>query len=129
MTIAGELAAFISDTSDVPTPALDHAKLAFLDLVTASIAGAGTRVAQISRRAARQIWRAGAAPVWFSGDRLNAPGAALVNSASASALDLDDGHRAASGHPGAASQSGSCPPSCWAMKSRSAPQRRETFQR
>jgi len=102
MTIAGELAAFISDTSDVPTPALDHAKLAFLDLVTASIAGAGTRVAQISRRAARQIWRAGAAPVWFSGDRLNAPGAALVNSASASALDLDDGHRAASGHPGAA---------------------------
>jgi 2-methylcitrate dehydratase PrpD len=102
MTIAGELAAFISDISDVPSPTLDHAKLAVLDLMAAAIAGAGTRVGRISHRSASQIWNTGPAPVWFSGDGLNAPGAALANAASASALDLDDGHRAASGHPGAA---------------------------
>jgi 2-methylcitrate dehydratase PrpD len=102
MTIAGELAAFISDTSDVPSSTLEHAKLAVLDLIAASVAGAGTRLARISHRAARRIWSQGAAPVWFCGDRLNAPGAALANAASASALDLDDGHRAAAGHPGAA---------------------------
>lgn len=102
MTIAGELAAFISDMSDVPTPGIEHAKLALLDLVAASVGGAGTRVARISHRSARRVWPAGTAPVWFSGDRLNAPGAALANAASASALDLDDGHRAAAGHPGAA---------------------------
>lgn len=102
MTIAGELAAFIKDSREVPQLALDHAKLAVLDLVAAALAGARTRVAQISHRAARQVWNAGAAPVWFSGNRLNAPGAALANATSASALDLDDGHRAASGHPGAA---------------------------
>jgi 2-methylcitrate dehydratase PrpD len=102
MTIAGELAAFIRNSREVPQPTLDHAKLAVLDLMAAAIAGARTDVAQISHRAARQIWNAGAASVWFSGDRLNAPGAALANAASASALDLDDGHRAASGHPGAA---------------------------
>jgi 2-methylcitrate dehydratase PrpD len=102
MTIAGELAAFIRDSAEIPAPALDHGKLAVLDLMAASVAGAGTRVAQISRRAASRTWGAGAAPVWFSGDRLNAPGAALANAAIASALDLDDGHRAAAGHPGAA---------------------------
>jgi 2-methylcitrate dehydratase PrpD len=102
MTIAGELAAFIKDSRAVPPATLEHAKLAVLDLVAAAIAGARTEVAQISHRAARRIWNVGAAPVWFSGDRLNAPGAALANAASASALDLDDGHRAASGHPGAA---------------------------
>lgn len=101
-TIAGELAAFIRDSREVPRPTVEHAKLVVLDLMAAAIAGARTDVAQISHRAARQIWNAGAAPVWFSGERLNAPGAALANAASASALDLDDGHRAASGHPGAA---------------------------
>jgi 2-methylcitrate dehydratase PrpD len=102
MTIAGELAAFIKDSAAVPAPSLEHAKLAVLDLMAASVAGAGTQVARISRRAANGIWGAGPAPVWFSGDWLNAPGAALVNATMASALDLDDGHRAAAGHPGAA---------------------------
>jgi 2-methylcitrate dehydratase PrpD len=102
MTIAGALAAFIEDSEEVPAAALAQAKLAVLDLVAASVAGASTRVAQISHRAATRIWSAGGAPVWFSGDRLNAPGAALANAAIASALDLDDGHRAAAGHPGSA---------------------------
>ncbi|WP_395019721.1 MmgE/PrpD family protein [Dongia sp.] len=102
MTIARALAEFIGGRTEVPPPALEHAKLAVLDLATAALAGARSQVAQMSLRAARNIWRQGSAPVWFSGDRLNAPGAALANAASASALDLDDGHRAAAGHPGAA---------------------------
>jgi 2-methylcitrate dehydratase PrpD len=102
MTIARKLATFIRESAAVPAPVLDHAKLAVLDLTTAALAGARTEVARTSLRSARQLWKEGAAPVWFSGDRLNAAGAALANAAGASALDLDDGHRAAAGHPGAA---------------------------
>jgi len=102
MTIARELAAFIRESAEIPAPVLEHAKLAVLDLTTAALAGARTEVALVSHRSARSIWKEGAAPVWFSGDRLNTAGAALANAASASALDLDDGHRAAAGHPGAA---------------------------
>ena len=44
----------------------------------------------------------GEAAVLLAGRRCNMIGAAFANSAAASALDLDDGHRAAMGHPGAA---------------------------
>jgi 2-methylcitrate dehydratase PrpD len=44
----------------------------------------------------------GGVPIWFTGLSSSATGAAWANSAAASALDLDDGHRLARGHPGAA---------------------------
>ena len=52
--------------------------------------------------AAPAAWGLGSAACWFSDLRLSVPGAAFVNAAFASMLDLDDGHRGASGHPGAA---------------------------
>jgi 2-methylcitrate dehydratase PrpD len=73
-----------------------------LDLLTAAVAGYRTPVATGARRVADQIYGKGPAPVWFSGRALAAPGAVFCNSSAASALDLDDGHRAARGHPGAA---------------------------
>lgn len=39
---------------------------------------------------------------WFDGLPMSTLGAAFVHASSASILDFDDGHRAASGHPGAA---------------------------
>lgn len=43
----------------------------------------------------------GESSLWFTGIKMTASAAALANAASASALDLDDGHRGAAGHPGA----------------------------
>ena len=51
---------------------------------------------------ARRSYPEGTAHVWFSSAQLSSSGAAFVNSLAATLLDVDDGHRAASGHPGAA---------------------------
>src|ERR1700680_347132 len=53
-------------------------------------------------RWARAAFAQGDACVWFDRARLSPMGAAFINSSAASVLDLDDGHRVASGHPGAA---------------------------
>lgn len=101
MTVALKFAGFLSTTSRVNAPALERAQAALFDLTIASVAGFDTPGARAARTAARQTWGPGIAPVWFSDDRLTVPGAAFANSAAASMLDLDDGHRAAAGHPGA----------------------------
>jgi len=73
-----------------------------LDALTAAATGYPFPAARAARRAALAGYAPGASAVWFEGRRLTPAGAALANSAAASALDLDDGHRAACGHPGAA---------------------------
>lgn len=73
-----------------------------IDLLGAACAGHGSGAARMVRAVAGPLFAAGPAWLWFSGRRLAAPGAALANAAAASAWDLDDGHRAAAGHPGAA---------------------------
>jgi 2-methylcitrate dehydratase PrpD len=73
-----------------------------LDLMTAAIAGTQTKGAVTGKKAAGAIWGSGSSNVWFSNQRLPVAGAAFVNSTTASMLDLDDGHRAAAGHPAAA---------------------------
>ncbi|MCG8693647.1 MAG: MmgE/PrpD family protein [Minwuiales bacterium] len=102
MYVADHYAAFIAATAKVPASAQRMAVLAVLDLAAAALAGYSTSGAAAARRAAEQIWGMGDAPVWFSRHRLPPVGAAFANSAAASMLDLDDGHRAAAGHPGAA---------------------------
>lgn len=73
-----------------------------LDLTTAAIAGYDTPSALAVRRIGTELFGAGPSSVWFSGQTLNSIGAVFCNAAASSALDLDDGHRAARGHPGAA---------------------------
>jgi 2-methylcitrate dehydratase PrpD len=98
------LAEFVSTwpVENIPTTARDGAKRCVLDLMGAAAAGFSTAAARALREAASALVAPGPASVWFSGTRLHAAGAALANSGAASALDLDDGHRAAGGHPGAA---------------------------
>jgi 2-methylcitrate dehydratase PrpD len=72
------------------------------DLMSAAIAGFDTPNAAAVRRIAKVTWGSGPSAIWFSGDRLTPAGAAFVNAACACSLDLDDGHRTAAGHPGAA---------------------------
>ena len=82
--------------------ARDAALRCLLDLMTAALAGYETPGARAARQAAFGLYARGESTVWFAGRRLKGPGAAFANSAAASMLDLDDGHRAACGHPGAA---------------------------
>lgn len=82
-----------------------------LDCVTSAVAGAGSDGAGAARRAGPAAFgQGGLSSIWFSGVKAPAAGAILANCTAASILDLDDGHRAATGHPGAA-----IIPSCLAL--------------
>jgi len=98
------LAEFVSTWpgENIPEAAREAAKRCVLDLVGAAASGFTTAGARALRGAASGLLLPGPASVWFSGTGLQAAGAALANSGAASALDIDDGHRAAGGHPGAA---------------------------
>jgi 2-methylcitrate dehydratase PrpD len=98
------LAEFVNTwpATHIADSARDAAKRCVLDLVGAAAAGFLSAGPRALREAASTLVPSGPASVWFSGTRLHAAGAALANAAAASALDLDDGHRAAGGHPGAA---------------------------
>lgn len=102
MTVTQTLAAFACETTSLPPPARSAAVRTVFDLVAVAIAGRRTSGGLAALRAAPSAWGPGSASCWFSQERLTIPGAAFVNAAFASMLDLDDGHRGASGHPGAA---------------------------
>ncbi len=101
MNLAREIAGLVADTKSIPETTRTMVRHTILDLITAAIAGCSTSGARIGKAAALATWGKGDTPCWFSGDRLPVAGAAFVNSTMASILDLDDGHRAAAGHPGA----------------------------
>src|SRR5882757_9333723 len=99
-----QLAEFVTATkpSALPPDVLDRAALSVLDTLAAAVAGAATENAAAMALAAGRLFGAGTSPVWFTGNRLSHGGAIIANCAAASALDIDDGHRGAAGHPGAA---------------------------
>jgi 2-methylcitrate dehydratase PrpD len=83
-------------------PARQAAFRCILDLLGAAGAGIGDPGAAAIRCMALATLGTGGVPIWFSGLSSSVIGAAWANSAAASALDVDDGHRLARGHPGAA---------------------------
>ena len=93
---------FVADTQEVPASARIAATRCVLDLFGCAIAGYGTPGASAARHAAKAHWGNGESQVWFSHHRLTEAGATFANAAMACQLDLDDGHRLAAGHPGAA---------------------------
>lgn len=102
MTVALALATFACNSQTAQKSVRSATMRAVFDLIGCAISGYGTTGGTAGRKAAVRAWGKGPAACWFSGERLTVPGAAFANSAIASMLDLDDGHRAASGHPGAA---------------------------
>ncbi|MGR9418803.1 MmgE/PrpD family protein [Rhizobium leguminosarum] len=79
----------------------DAALRCILDLIGAAVAGSGLKSCCAARDSAAALFGKGDAPMWMA-DRTATPlGALMANATAASALDLDDGHRAARGHPGA----------------------------
>lgn len=73
-----------------------------LDLLGEAMAGFGQESARAARNFGRRFFPGGPAGVWFTRTGLSPAGAAFCNAVAGSALDLDDGNRAAGGHPGAA---------------------------
>ena len=73
-----------------------------LDAIGCAIAGLETGGARAVRDMAEASYGAGTSSVWFTDTCLGSIGAAYANAAAVSALDIDDGHRLAMGHPGAA---------------------------
>lgn len=102
MTIAERIAGFLCETTSVPDDVQESAVKCVFDLMSAAIAGYGTPNAAAVRKVADMTWGPGPSAIWFAGRRSTTAGAAFVNSACACSLDLDDGHRTAAGHPGAA---------------------------
>lgn len=97
--LADYVVGFDADTlSERTGTAIRHA---ILDLVGASVAGFGTEAVRGARAVAKRQYASGGASIWFDGHGSTPAGAAFANASAASALDLDDGHRGAGGHPGA----------------------------
>ncbi len=98
------LAEFLSTFSEdrISVSTFKAAKKCIIDITAASLAGFDVVSSTAAKETAKDLFASGACSVWYSDLGLNAPGAAYVNSSFASALDLDDGHREAMGHPGAA---------------------------
>ncbi|THV12766.1 MmgE/PrpD family protein [Rhizobium rhizophilum] len=75
--------------------------LCVLDLLAAAMAGAGSPAPSAAIATSDLLYGNGRAPAWFTGQTRSLLSALLHNALCASALDLDDGNRAARGHPGA----------------------------
>ncbi|OZI38431.1 2-methylcitrate dehydratase [Bordetella genomosp. 10] len=73
-----------------------------LDALASAGAALDVPAVTAARQAARALHGEGRAPVWFTGRTAATAAALFTNSAAVAALDLDDGHRRARGHPGAA---------------------------
>ncbi|GGE45695.1 2-methylcitrate dehydratase [Agaricicola taiwanensis] len=98
--LAGHVASISHATLDDETR--EAACRAVFDLTIAAAVGIDAPGPLAVRKAARVTMCGGALPVWFTGERLGLAGAVWCNTSASAALDLDDGHRMARGHPGAA---------------------------
>lgn len=87
---------------EVPAGTAETLLRCILDALGAAAAGAPAESASAARTCALRLGGAGPAALWWVGAARHPTYAAFANSAAVSALDLDDGHRAAGGHPGAA---------------------------
>jgi 2-methylcitrate dehydratase PrpD len=87
---------------DLSDSARHSARRCLYDAIACAAAGQSHSAIEMAHRYASSWFRPGAASVWFRNEKLSAPAAAFVNAYATSILDLDDGHRAAAGHPGAA---------------------------
>lgn len=98
------LADYVGDIAQtrLDTALAGAAANALIDLIGCAAGGFDSAAARATRQTVVQLYADGPAAIWFGSTHRRAEGAAMANSAAASALDLDDGHRRAGGHPGAA---------------------------
>ena len=78
------------------------ARRCVLDAIACAAAGFRHPTVRVASAWALSVFKDGPSAVWFTGQAGGASAVAFSNAFAASILDLDDGHRAALGHPGAA---------------------------
>lgn len=90
--------------ADAGTPATQALlRQCLIDAAASAVAGCDSAAAEIATRFALRSLGSGNVNPWLSGAAPTTPiGAAFINASAMSALDLDDGNRAARGHLGAA---------------------------
>ena len=101
----GALAEFLASTpsASVPKNVMERAADCVLDCLSSASAGAGERaVASLLEVMNGSRTSRGGATLWYHGGSADVAAAATVNALSATILDVDDGHRRAKGHAGAA---------------------------
>src|SRR6202012_1999876 len=92
MTVARELAGFLTATStaDLPAPALDHAAMLIASTIASAACGTGLESARIIRTLARDRGGRPDAPLWFdTGAKLPAADAAQANAVGSDAAAAD----------------------------------------
>jgi 2-methylcitrate dehydratase PrpD len=97
-----QLARWVASVSSIPLKVQTAVVNVVVDAVSAAVAGHRLAGAMASLEAASRIWGLGNSTIWFASRTGSLSTATFANSMAASILDLDDGHRAAAGHPGAA---------------------------
>jgi len=105
-TLAGWLAGL--DRADIPDAVIARAGDCVLDAVGVALAGRAERASRAMAQVMRATMAPGPARLWFDGGHVGTIAAATANAMSATALDIDDGHRRAAGHPGAAVIAAAC---------------------
>lgn len=101
--VSKALAEFASrlDFKELRKPALDMAKICFLDWLGSALAGSREEPAKILLDVVREIGGNPEATVIAYGDRSSCMNAALMNAAMSHILELDDVHKASILHPAA----------------------------
>ena len=96
------LAAFLAETAfeTIPTTVIARAADCVLDVFGAAAAGRASEATRAYENVMARTMSDGSSKIWFSGKKSSEIGAATVNAMAATALDIDDGHRKAAGHPG-----------------------------
>jgi len=95
-------AEFIKDLKwqDLDEKTIQSAKNCLLDYVGAVLGGAKTKTGRIALEFGKSLGGWGKATIWPTRDRVSCQAATFVHGTMGSALDIDDGHRMAVGHPG-----------------------------
>ncbi len=101
-TLRKTLAVFIAETnySNLSAAVISRAKLCLMDLVGVAIAGSRQPTSILARDVIGRDQPAGGATLWVSNRKFSPLTAAFLNAVQGHAIDMDDGHRYANGHPG-----------------------------
>lgn len=80
----------------------DEARIAAIEAIVDTVTSAAAAPRFRFTKPVQDAYGVGNSAIWFTGQTASAIGAGFANAMSSAALDLDDGHRASRGHPGAA---------------------------
>lgn len=101
-TLRKQLAEFIQATgfADLDAAVTQRAKHCLLDLIGVAIAGSGQPTSILAREVLGACAPPPEATLWTTDQHLSVSAAACINAIQGHAIDMDDGHRYANGHPG-----------------------------